>query len=88
MCEEKHQRTWETRLVPAQAGRRSRPKEGEPKSRRESEQLIVLSERESRLQGEGAAVDTKPTKETLTGHEGTDDSANLPGGDSEEGQVR
>ena len=50
----------------------------------ESDQLIVLSERESRLQGEGADVDTKPTKETLTGHEGTDTSANLTVGDSEQ----
>jgi hypothetical protein len=50
----------------------------------ESDQLIVLSERESRSQGEGADVDTKPAKETLTEHEGTDDSANLPVGNSEE----
>jgi len=67
------------------AGRQSRPKEGEPKVIWESDQLIVLSERESRSQGEGADVDTKPAKETLTGHEGTDDSANLPVGNSEEG---
>ena len=51
----------------------------------ESDQLIVLSERESRLQGEGADVDTKPAKETLTGHEGPDTSANLTVGDSEQG---
>ena len=51
----------------------------------ESDQLIVLSERESRLQGEGADADTKPTKETLTVHEGTDTSANLTVGDSEQG---
>ena len=86
MCEEKHQRTWETQLVPARAGRQSRPKEGEPKTSWESDQLIVLSERESRSQGEGADVDTKPAKETLTEHEGTDNSANLPVGNSEEGQ--
>ena len=85
MCEEKHQRTWETQLVPARAGRRSRPKEGEPKTSWESDQLIVLRERESRLQGEGADVNTKPTKETLTGHEGPDTSANLTVGDSEQG---
>ena len=41
----------------------------------ESDQLIVLSEWESRLQGEGADVNTKPIKETLTVHEGTDSSA-------------
>ena len=52
----------------------------------ESDQLIVLSERESRLQGEGAEVDTQPAKETLTEHEGTDTSANLTVGDSEQGQ--
>jgi len=52
---------------------------------RESDQLIVLSERESRLQGEGADVNTKPTKETLTVHEGTDTSANLTVGNSEQG---
>jgi hypothetical protein len=72
-------------MFPARAGRRSRPKEGEPKNIWESDQLIVLSERESRLQGEGADVDTKPAKETLTEHEGTDNSANLPVGNSEEG---
>ena len=87
MCEEKHQRTWETQLVPRQFGvGEADQKKVNPKSNWESEQLIVLRERESRLQGEGAAVDTKPTKETLTEHEGTDDSANLPVGDSEEGQ--
>ena len=85
MCEEKHQRTWETQPAPAWAGRQSRPTEGEPKTSWESDQLIVLSERESRLQGKGADGDTEPTKETLTAHEGTDDSANLPVGDSEEG---
>ena len=86
MCEEKHQRTWEAQLVPARAGRQSRPKEGKPRANWESDQPIVLSERESRLQGEGADVDTKPAKETLTEHEGTDDSANLPVGNSEEGK--
>ena len=40
---------------------------GAPKTSWESEQLIVLRERESRSQGEGAAVDKQPTKETLTG---------------------
>ena len=49
----------------------------------ESDQLIVLSERESRLQGEGAGVDTKPTKETLTAPAGAEHSANLPVGDSD-----
>jgi hypothetical protein len=56
MCEEKHWRTWETQLVPAWTGRRSRPKEGEPSTSLESDQLIVLGERESRSQGEGADV--------------------------------
>ena len=88
MCEEKHQRTWETQPVPARAGRGSRPKEGEPTTGWESDQLIVLSKRESRLQGEGADVNTKPAKETLTEHEGTGNSANLPVGNSEEGKQR
>ena len=73
-------------MVPARAGRQSRPKAGEPTVIWESDQLIVLSERENRLQGEGADVDTKPAKETLTEHEGTDNSANLPVGNSEEGK--
>ena len=51
----------------------------------ESDQLIVLGERESRSQGEGADVNAKPTKETLTVHEGTDTSANLTDGNSEQG---
>jgi len=54
MCEEKHQRTWETQLVPARAGRRSPPKEGEPKSSWESDQLI----------------DTQRTGEPFTGGRG------------------
>ena len=58
---------------------------GELRTSWESDQLIVLRERESRLQGEGADVDTKPAKETLTEHEGTETSANLTVGDSEEG---
>jgi hypothetical protein len=37
------------------------------------------------LTREGADVDTKPTKETLTGHEGPETSANLTVGDSEQG---
>jgi hypothetical protein len=45
-------------MVPARAGRQSRPKEGGPMIIWESDQLIVLSERESRSQGEGADVDT------------------------------
>jgi len=73
-------------MFPASTGRRSRPKEGEPRNLWESDQLIVLSERESRLQGEGADVDTKPAKETLTEHEGPDHSANLPVGISEASQ--
>jgi hypothetical protein len=54
MCEEKHQRTWETQLVPrdsevSEADQRT----GELMTRWESDQLIVLSERESRSQGKG-----------------------------------
>ena len=61
-------------------------KTGELKTSWESDQLIVLRERESRSQGEGAEVDTKPAKETLTEHEGTAASANLPVGNSEQGE--
>ena len=61
-------------------------KTGKLKTSWESDLLIVLRERESRSQGEGAEVNTKPAKETLTEHEGTDDSANLPVGNSEESQ--
>jgi hypothetical protein len=61
-------------------------KTGELKTSWESDPLIVLRERESRSQGEGADVDTKPAKETLTEHEGTGDSANLPVGNSEQGE--
>ena len=60
--------------------------EGELTTSWESDQLIVLGERENRSQGEGADVDTKPTKETLTEHEGSDTSANLTVGDSEQGE--
>ena len=56
MCEEKHQRTWETQLVPRlQRGKRA-DQLGELMTSWESDQLIVLGERESRLQGEGADV--------------------------------
>ena len=61
-------------------------KTGKLKTSWESDLLIVLRERESRSQGEGAEVNTKPAKETLTEHEGTGDSANLPVGNSEQGQ--
>ena len=53
----------------------------------ESDQLIVLGERESRSQGEGADVIRSQQKETLTEHEGTDSSANLTVGDSEQGEA-
>jgi hypothetical protein len=49
MCEEKHQRTWEARWFLRGPVRLSRPNESEPKVIRESDQLIVLGERESRL---------------------------------------
>ena len=52
----------------------------------ESDQLIVLGEQESRLQGEGADVIRSQQKETLTEHEGPDSSANLTVGDSEQGE--
>ena len=58
---------------------------GELKTSWESDQFIVLSERESRSQGEGADVIRSQQKETLTGHEGPDTSANLTVGNSERG---
>ena len=59
-------------------------KTGELKTRWESDQLVVLSERESRSQGEGADVSTKPAKETLSVLSARANSANLPVGNSEE----
>ena len=61
-------------------------KTGVLKTSSESDKLIVLRARESRAQGEGAEVSTKPAKETLTEHEGTADSANLPVENSEQGE--
>jgi hypothetical protein len=45
-------------------------KEDELKTNRESDQLIVLRERESRSQGEGVDSDTKLAKETLSIQQG------------------
>lgn len=56
MCEEKHQRTWETLLVPRLQRGKQTDKLGELMTSWESDQLIVLRERESRSQGEGADV--------------------------------
>ena len=85
MCEERYHRTWEAQLVPEGGVGEADQKTGAPKTNWESDRLIVLRERGSRSQGEGADVDTKPAKETLTGHEGPDTSANLTVGDSEQG---
>ena len=57
---------------------------GELKTSWESDQLTVLSERESRSQGEGADGNTKPAKETLSVQMARSNSANLPVGNSEE----
>jgi hypothetical protein len=87
MCEERHRRTWETQLVPRKVEvSETDQKIGELKMSWESDQLVVLGGRESRSQGEGAEVNTKPAKETLTEHEETDDSANLPVGNSKQGE--
>ena len=51
----------------------------------ESDQLIVLRERESRSQGEGADVIRSQQRNTAE-HEGSETSANLTVGDSEEGE--
>ena len=59
MCVEKHWRTWETQLVPRSSEvSEADQKIGELKTSWESDQLIVLRERESRLQGEGADMDS------------------------------
>ena len=84
MCEERHQRTWEAQLVPDIRVGEADHETGAPKTTWESDQPIVLRERESRLHGEGADVDKQPTKETLTGLLGQKDSANLPDGNSDE----
>jgi len=51
-----------------------------------SDQLIVLGERETRSQGEGADVIRSQQRKTLTEHDGPDTSANLTVGDSEQGE--
>lgn len=56
MCEEKHQRTWEAQLVPRLQRGKQTDQSGELMMSWESDQLIVLGERENRLQGEGADV--------------------------------
>ena len=56
MCEEKHQRTWEAQLVPRLQRGKQTDQIGELMAGWESDQLIVLGERESRSQGEGADV--------------------------------
>ena len=84
MREERYHRTWETQLVPRSIGvSEADQKTGELMTSWESDQLIVLSERESRSQGEGADVDTKPAKETLSVQEGASNSANLTAENSE-----
>ena len=58
MCEERYHRTWEAQQVPQDSGVGEADHEiGEPTTSWESDQPIVLSERESRSQGEGADVD-------------------------------
>ena len=51
-------------------GRHRRAKRGEPRPSRESDQLIVLGERESRSQGEAVDGDTQLAQETPSGHAG------------------
>jgi hypothetical protein len=63
-------------------------KTGAPKTNWESDQLIVLSERESRSQGEGADVDKQSAKETLIGVQSRTISANLTADNSNESDAR
>ena len=53
----------------------------------ESDWLIVLRARESRVHGEGASKVTQPTKETSIRHAGLAYEANLPVGYSEKGGI-
>ncbi len=50
-----------------ESGKSIQPKEGRPKIGRESDEPILLGERESRLHGEGVHRNTQSAKETLTG---------------------
>jgi len=57
VCVKRNTRTWETQLVPRlREVSEADVKTGELITSWESDQLIVLGERESRLQGEGADV--------------------------------
>ena len=89
MYVEKRLRTWEALLSPAyewQVGLNNR-KRGRLKGDRESDQLIVLRERESRLHGKGAGGSTQSAKETSAGLSGRITDANLTAGNSKEGGV-
>jgi hypothetical protein len=53
----------------------------------ESDRLIVLRARESRVHGEGAGKVTEPTKETSSRQVELGHEANLPVGTSDEGRI-
>ncbi len=65
MYVEKCDRTWESRSVPGDKSGQFEVTERESElNERQSDQLIVLGERESRSHGEGADGNTQPAKET------------------------
>jgi hypothetical protein len=60
-------------------------KGGRPEVVGESDRLIVLRARESRVHRKGVGKVTQPAKETSTGQEGPEHEANLPAGYSKQG---
>ncbi len=70
MLVERYQGTWETLHGPGKicpvGGTANK---GPSKLCRESDHLVVLRGRESRLQGEGDDMNAKPEKETSTGQQ-------------------
>ena len=60
---------------------------GRPEADGESDRLIVLRARESRVHGEGAGKVTQPAKGTSSRHEGLGHEANLPAGNSEQSGI-
>jgi hypothetical protein len=60
---------------------------GRPEVVGESDWLIVLRARESRVHGEGASKVTQPAKETSSRRGGLGHEANLPAGNSEQGGI-
>ena len=62
----------------ARSGMPIRPQGGRQRMAWESDHLIVLGERESRLQGEGGDGGTQSSKETCAGHAGPEFTSQPP----------